>query len=144
MADPRRVQRKMYKGWRLPPNTVYVGRGSKWGNPFPFDHQRYLGKAWAVDAYAQWLTATLRGMTLVREHLHEIKGKHLACWCKPGEPCHADLLIALANDFPKARPEAPSPAPPMRHDQSPPGRGKERPARSRGGQVGSDREIASG
>ena len=89
MADPRRVQRKRYKGWRLPPNTVYVGRGSKWGNPFPFDHQRYLGKAWAVDAYAQWLTATLRGMTLVREQLHEIKGKHLGCRNKGETPSPA-------------------------------------------------------
>lgn len=98
MAKPRRVQRKAEKGWRLPPNTVYVGRGSKWGNPFPFDHQRYLGPAWAVDAYAHWLTTTLKGMTLVREHLHELKGKSLACWCKPGQACHADLLLALAND----------------------------------------------
>lgn len=100
MAKPRRVQRKAEKGWRLPPGAVYVGRGSKWGNPFPFDHQRYLGKAWAVDAYAQWLTTTLKGMTLLREHLHELRGKSLACWCKPDEPCHADLLLALANDTP--------------------------------------------
>ena len=102
MARPRRVHRKGEKGWRLPPDTVYVGRGSKWGNPFPFDHQRYLGKSWAVDAYAQWLTTTLKGMTLLRQHLHELKGKNLACWCKPGEPCHADLLLALANDAPDA------------------------------------------
>ena len=44
MAGPRRVQRRIFKGWRLPPDTVYVGRGSKWGNPFPFGHQVYLGK----------------------------------------------------------------------------------------------------
>jgi hypothetical protein len=31
---PIRIQRKRTKGWKLPPNTVYVGRGSKWGNPF--------------------------------------------------------------------------------------------------------------
>lgn len=81
----------------MPQGTVYVGRGSKWGNPFPFDHQRYLGKAWAVDAYAQWLRTSLKGLALVREHLHELRGKNLACWCKPGELCHADLLLALAN-----------------------------------------------
>jgi len=98
VTGPRRVQRRMMKGWRLPPNTVYVGRGSRWGNPFPFAHQAYLGKAWAVDAYAQWLKTSLKGMTLLREHLHELRGKNLACWCKPGEPCHADHLIALANN----------------------------------------------
>jgi hypothetical protein len=93
MAGPRRIQRKIFKGWRLPPDTVYVGRGSKWGNPFPFGHQ-----VWARDAYAQWLKTTLKGMTLLREHLHELKGKNLACWCKAGDPCHADILIALANE----------------------------------------------
>jgi hypothetical protein len=103
MGNPRRIQRLAVKGWRLPPNTVYVGRGSKWGNPFPFDHQRYLGKAWAVEAYAQWLTTTLKGMTLLREHLHELRGKNLACWCRPDEPSHADLLLALANEDPGAR-----------------------------------------
>ncbi|WP_439541266.1 DUF4326 domain-containing protein [Hyphomicrobium sp.] len=102
MAVPRRVQRKIFKGWRLPPDTVYVGRGSKWGNPFPFDHQVYLGKAWARDAYAQWLKTTLKGMTLLREHLHELRGKNLACWCKAGDPCHADILIALANEVDEA------------------------------------------
>ncbi len=108
MGNPRRIQRRAEKGWRLPPNTVYVGRGSKWGNPFPFDHQRYLGKAWAVEAYAQWLTTTLQGMTLLREHLHELKGKSLACWCKPGEPCHADVLLSLANEGTDAKGEAAS------------------------------------
>jgi hypothetical protein len=98
MGYPQRIQRVAVKGWRLPPNTVYVGRGSKWGNPFPFDHQRYLGKTWAVEAYAQWLTTTLKGMTLLREHLHELKGRSLACWEKPDEPSHADLLLALANE----------------------------------------------
>jgi hypothetical protein len=98
MATPRRIQRKANKGWRLPENTVYVGRGSKWGNPFPFDHQRYLGKDWAVAAYGHWLTTTLKGLALLREHLSELSGKNLACWCDPGEPCHADLLLALAND----------------------------------------------
>lgn len=100
MAKPKRIQRKAEKGWRLPENTVYVGRGSKWGNPFPFDHQRYLGKAWAVAAYGQWLTTTLKGLGLVREHLSELRGKNLACWCHSDEPCHADLLLALANEEP--------------------------------------------
>lgn len=98
MAQPRRIQRKAEKGWRLPANTVYVGGGSKWGNPFPFGHQRYLGKDWAAAAYSHWLTTTMKGLTLLREHLDELRGKNLACWCGPGEACHADLLLALANE----------------------------------------------
>ncbi len=34
----------------------------------------------------------------IRNHL---AGKNLACWCKPGEPCHADVLLKLANDEPR-------------------------------------------
>lgn len=100
MAKPRRIQRKPHKGWRLPSDAVYVGRGSKWGNPFPFAHQKYLGGAWACEAYSQWLTTTLKGMALLREHLDELKGKDLACWCSLDDPCHADVLLALANDEP--------------------------------------------
>lgn len=100
MDTPRRIQRQAVKGWRLPPNTVYVGRGSKWGNPFPYEHQVYLGKSWAVEAYTHWLKTSLKGMALLREHLHELKGKNLADWCRPEEPSHADVLLALANDRP--------------------------------------------
>jgi hypothetical protein len=103
METPRRIQRKATKGWRLPPNTIYVGRGSKWGNPFPFDHQVYLGKSWALAAYDHWLHTSLKGATLLRVHLHELHGKNLACWCGLDEPCHADVLLELVNSERKAR-----------------------------------------
>jgi hypothetical protein len=103
MEKPRRIQRKATKGWRLPPNTIYVGRGSKWGNPFPFDHQAYLGKAWALAAYDHWLHTSFKGATLLREHLHELEGKNLSCWCGQDEPCHADVLLELVNSERKVR-----------------------------------------
>lgn len=31
--------------------------------------------------------------------LHELRGKNLACWCKPGHPCHADVLLDVARDW---------------------------------------------
>ena len=37
---PIRIQRKRTKGWRMPPNTVYVGRPTIWGNPFPVGHSK--------------------------------------------------------------------------------------------------------
>jgi hypothetical protein len=37
----------------------------------------------------------------IGQHVHELRGKNLACWCKPGEPCHADVLLELANSEPE-------------------------------------------
>lgn len=99
---PVRVQRKRTKGWRMPENTVYVGRGSKWGNPFkegdasiiiggPIDRDR------AVGLYREMiLNRMCYGFPLPGD-LEVIRGKNLACWCKLGEPCHADFLLELAN-----------------------------------------------
>lgn len=43
---PQRIQRKRTKGWKMPSDTIYVGRGSKWGNPFRV--VRYSDGKWAV------------------------------------------------------------------------------------------------
>ena len=40
---------------------------------------------------------------VLREHLHELEGKHLCCWCGPDEPCHADVLLELVNAERKTR-----------------------------------------
>ncbi len=103
---PVRIQRKRTKGFRLQdasPNglpVVYVGRPSKWGNP-------YTG-ATALDDFTKWASnKRLRG------DLHELRGKNLACWCKLCErhrdgkplgvecsdcvPCHAEILLEISN-----------------------------------------------
>jgi len=74
----------------IPPDAVYVGRPSKWGNPF------IIGKDGNRDeviiAYMSWFTLN----KTLRNDLHELKGKDLVCWCAP-LPCHADVLLELAN-----------------------------------------------
>ncbi len=90
------------KGWKMPLNTVKVSRPGKWGNPFLVGPERTQGEA--VGAFRIWLTTD--GVTAgiperkqwMLDHLHELKGKNLACWCKAGTPCHAAVLMDLAND----------------------------------------------
>lgn len=107
---PKRIQRRRVKGWTMPPNTVYVGRPTKYGNPFPLD---IYGKD-ALTLYRRWLYGEMSarqmsessyygdphiGLAALRRfvHPHELRGKDLACWCKEGSPCHADILLELAN-----------------------------------------------
>lgn len=98
MNAPVRIQLKRTKGWRMPPGTVKVDRTTRWGNHYrpggPVYRERGFGKvkdaAEAVDLFRR-LQARL--MT----DIAQLRGKNLACWCKPGEPCHADVLIELAN-----------------------------------------------
>ena len=91
---PMRVQRSRAKGWKMPPNTVYVGRPSTWGNPFivadgvqPRD---------AVNQYRAWLYRNAPN-SLIAIIQRNLRGKHLACWCPIGQPCHGDVLLELAN-----------------------------------------------
>lgn len=102
-----RIQLSRTKGWRMPPNTVKVDRSTRWGNPFnatqsyiahrhgllvPLHERPSLGRC--LDLFSAYAF----GITLVhREWLTPLRGKNLACWCKLGEPCHADVLLRLAN-----------------------------------------------
>jgi hypothetical protein len=69
---------------------VYVGRPSKWGNPFHVG--RDGTRAQVIERYERWL---LDQPELVAA-LHELRGKTLGCWCAP-QPCHADVLARYAN-----------------------------------------------
>ena len=80
----KRIQRKRTKDWKMPPNTVYVGRPTKWGNPF-------TGEG-AVEKYE----AHIKRYT-PKYWFEELKGKDLACWCPLDKPCHADVLLEIAN-----------------------------------------------
>lgn len=103
---PRRIQLSRAKGWRMPPNTVKVDRTTRWGNPyregdtrspegFPFaPNAGPLDRAGAVRQFRALTADRLNRDPLFLAELH---GKNLACWCKPGEPCHADVLLELAN-----------------------------------------------
>ena len=75
----------------MPPNTVYVGRPTKWGNPWRAGWGIIETSADAVIAYRAALDAG--GFPDVTE----LRGKNLACWCPLNEPCHADVLLDWAN-----------------------------------------------
>lgn len=112
---PHRIQRQRSKGWRMPPNTVIVTRPTIWGNPFIHDDP-----AQAVAAYRNLLkggtqifemgpgklnfarnchpnTVHWSFADIARANFHRLRGKNLACWCPLTSPCHADVLLELAN-----------------------------------------------
>lgn len=91
---PVRVQLSRKKGWRMPPNTVKVSRPSPYGNyagPTRFDYERDIAGLSNADR------------AFFMDEVAKLRGKNLACWCpltdKEGNPvpCHADVLLELAN-----------------------------------------------
>jgi hypothetical protein len=92
---PERVQLRRAKGWRKPPGAIVVSRPSRWGNPFRAGV--HGDAAWCAAAYRRALLAGELAVT-VAEVRRELVGRDLACWCAPGAPCHADALLAIAND----------------------------------------------
>lgn len=99
----------------MPPNTVKVDRSTKWGNPFvKHSDARPFERSLAVtlfsdllrEAGAWWPTPMpwpkgkmpAKPATTVDDVRRELRGKHLACWCPPGTPCHADVLLRIANE----------------------------------------------
>jgi hypothetical protein len=116
---PRRIQRRRERGWRLPVGAKCVDRSTIYGNPFevgevtpvtwpqPFGGVRVTGRAHAVDLLRRWIDSRedgstsafpgSRGYPTKRIIRKELQGLNLACWCPLSEPCHADLLIEIAN-----------------------------------------------
>ena len=114
MSTPNRIQLSRKKGWRMPPNTVKVDRSTRWGNPFVKHSDGYpMEKGNAVAAFrslleseGSWWPTPLpwpRGKipahppTTIEDVRRELRGKNLACWCPLDQPCHADVLLELAN-----------------------------------------------
>lgn len=126
MTKPVRLQLSRRAGFNLQALSrktnglaaVKVARRSMFGNPFPvsmaIDLHRIAPRTYAVDGsprgtvvrlFRDWLRGkafagegknelTPPTEAVIRDHL---RGKNLACWCKPGEPCHADVLLEIAN-----------------------------------------------
>jgi hypothetical protein len=93
-VGPRRVQRRRTKGWQMPANTVYVGRGSIWGNPFRVgaargDHLPPVTAEQAVRLFENWLTTPIAqprhgvDRAVILNNLHQLRDKNLTCWCPP-------------------------------------------------------------
>jgi hypothetical protein len=119
---PRRIQRKRTKGWTMPDGAIYVGRPTRWGNPIDWrdypswspehlpdgeldDDPRRIPDAerrrWAVidfdDALREPRTGRAFGYPAADEIRATLAGRDLACWCPLDQPCHADVLLELAN-----------------------------------------------
>ncbi|QFG09093.1 DUF4326 domain-containing protein [Mycobacterium phage ThulaThula] len=111
---PKRIQRRRTKGWRMPEGTIYVGRPTKWGNPWVV-HVHTLRCApmhalcpdWVADdrsdattKYRHSLLYPLIGQPRVPsidDIRYELRGRDLVCWCPLDQPCHADVLLEIAN-----------------------------------------------
>ena len=75
---------------RIPPDSVYIGRGSKWGNPF------IIGKDGTRKEVIKKYLLFLQNDARLMSDIKELKGKTLHCFCKPKE-CHGDILLYYAN-----------------------------------------------
>ena len=76
----------------IPLDAIYVGRPSKWGNPYIIGNNGTREEV--IEHYREWLFFQLFWGKL---DISELRGKDLVCWCAP-LPCHADILLELAND----------------------------------------------
>ena len=108
---PKRIQMSRQRAWRAEnPDAVIVARPSKWGNPFAVGHG-YAGfshtapgvvisdRAHAVEYFEKWLSL-VAPIGYFEEARAELSGRDLACWCPLDQPCHADVLLELANGDP--------------------------------------------
>lgn len=121
---PARIQRKRTKGWKAPAGAIYVGRGTRSGNPWVVV-QTNTGTGWAVnwagdepepprglrsaipandrrdahalavELYETWLHA--QPDRFFERAQHHLAGRTLMCWCPDSLPCHADVLLRLSN-----------------------------------------------
>ncbi|MBA3273418.1 MAG: DUF4326 domain-containing protein [Chthoniobacterales bacterium] len=101
MAKPKRIKRSRARGWKLPENAIYVGRPSVWGNPYVAGSQLMNGETLSAEKAVELYEQHLRDNFSERDIGHCLRGKDLACWCELDEPCHADVLLRIANSPPR-------------------------------------------
>jgi hypothetical protein len=97
-AGPVRLALSRRRGFRLQEASrainglacVVVARPTPWGNPFVVG--RDGDQAQCVERFRYEIAPKLAA-----EARRELRGKNLACWCAPDAPCHADVLIEIAN-----------------------------------------------
>lgn len=127
---PRRIQRRRTNGWRMPEGAVYVGRPSRWGNPYRvgmlvadpvnqwnpiaslhsptvldrgehyrigYDGTRYIQRVYVILDRSTAVDLFRRLYEFEKFNVSELRGRDLVCWCPLDQPCHADVLLKLAN-----------------------------------------------
>jgi hypothetical protein len=88
-----RIRQERKKGWKKPDNTVSVSRPSQWGNPFKVGEDGTQEEC--VEKYRKYI---LENPILLQKTKELLKGKNLMCYCKLDTPCHADVLLEIANE----------------------------------------------
>lgn len=119
---PERIQQRRTKGWRKPENTASVARPSRFGNPFVVGRTSTIidstgvivafadrfnvfvtDRAHAVELFRGAVTGRIRVVSIRRvvPQMHDIRrslrGMNLMCFCPLDQPCHADVLLEIAN-----------------------------------------------
>jgi hypothetical protein len=98
---PIRIQRQRTRGWKAPDGAVYVGRPSMWGNPFAASHHDRAHHP-DVPIVREYVWNAADAVRMFRDYAKKLdvtplRGKDLMCWCALDQPCHADVLLELAN-----------------------------------------------
>lgn len=81
----------------MPPNTINVARPTKWGNPFKVGFEVATAEEACRKFYLFLCGSGYPGKRERMGDVRQLAGKDLACWCKLTAPCHADVLLEVAN-----------------------------------------------
>lgn len=82
----------------IPSSAIYIGRPSKWGNPFAIkNYHNSQSRKLVIEKFEEWIV----NQPLLIEDLKELSGKDLVCFCSPKE-CHGDILLRMANENTKS------------------------------------------
>lgn len=96
-TEPEQIIKPKVVHFKKEPFDIYIGRGSKWGNPFTHINDRKTQAQFIVsnrqEAISLYKEYVLSSPDLMAS-LHELNGKTLGCWCKP-KSCHGDVLAEL-------------------------------------------------
>lgn len=107
--QPKRIQLSRKKGWRKPEGAIVVARNTQWGNPWKIggtgwtimpggwvnrEPHEPLTREQAIESFRNSVEADPNEIAHIRKVL---AGHDLACWCPLDQPCHADVLLEIAN-----------------------------------------------
>jgi hypothetical protein len=99
--SPQRIQLRRTAGWRKPEGAIVVARPTRYGNPFRVgDPHPVFGWPMSAGETVQLYRGALaphRLLIRAADGWKDLRGQDLACWCPLSSPCHADVLLELAN-----------------------------------------------